>query len=256
MIPNFGSAFLVAMGWVVAGFLGAIPIVLLIRWWSEGYIAGSEFIGIAFMFIVLFALLMGPIPMAAKVIVFILLAASSAGVPYIVAALSKRDVRSFEEEKEINFRAAIEANPGNVAARGELARNLYARGRRSEAIEEMERAIRISPKTTENDQIQLKRWIHERDTEPKAIMVCRWCRKDTPKDRPLCVHCERPTSAVREVSEAVMEDMPDTIRLFLKLIPAMLIAAFIASQLQGIAGALVILILVVASMFWFRSRLA
>jgi tetratricopeptide (TPR) repeat protein len=255
-MPDFGSAFLTALGWVVAGFLGAIPILLLTRWWSEGWVSAAEFFGISFMFVVLFALLMGPISPAAKFVVFLLLALSSVGMPYVVAGLSKRDVKEFEKEKEEMYRAAVASNPGNVAARVELARNLYANGCRNEAIEEMERAIRISPKTTEQEQNLLKRWLKERDAQPDPTMICRWCRQDTPRDRPQCLHCERPTSASREVAQAILEDMPGTLRLALQLLPVIVIGAYLASLMQGIFGNLLILILIVGGLLWFRKRLA
>lgn len=254
MVEGFGSALFTAMGWTVVGFLGAIPILLLTRWWSEGYVSASEFIGIAFMFIVMVALLMSPIPPVSKGVVFLLLAGSSVGMPYFVAHFSKRDAKQFEQEKEMAYRASIANNPGNVAARTEFARNLYGQGRRSEAIEVMEQAVRISPKTTEADQYNLKRWLQERDAAPEPKMICRWCREETLKDRPFCLHCERPTSSAREVRDAVLSDIPETLRLMLKLIPVILIAAFIASNLAGLGLRLLFLILVVGGLVWYRLR--
>ena len=243
------------MGWALAGLLGAIPLVLLLKWWSEGYIEGAEFFGIAAMFVILFALLMGPIPLLGKAVVFILLAGSSVGLPYIVMGLSKRDAKKFEEEKEMAYRATVNANPNNVAARTELARTLYVQGRRSEAIEEMEKVVKLSPNSTETEQYTLKRWIQDRDALPNPTMICRWCREETPRDRPFCIYCDRPTSAAREVAGAIMEDMPGTIRTFLKLLPAVLIVAMIVPLLGTYLGKMLIFCMVVGAMVWFHSRI-
>ena len=251
-----GSAFIAAFGLAMLGMICSIPLLMVFRWWSEGQVNGGEALGLVVMFLLMFACLLGPAPAALKGIIAVIMFGAAVGLAGLPILRDKRDVVQFEEEKEAVYRAAMEANPRNIPARVQLARSLHEQKRLSEAIETLEMAIQLSPSTTEKEKYLLKTWLAEQENRPKSIMICRWCRQDTPLDRPNCVHCGRPIRMSQEMADAIMEDIPGMIRSFLILIPILLVVGFVISHLGSALGGMIIIgILMVAGLWWVRQRL-
>jgi hypothetical protein len=254
-VGAFAQGFIMVGGWLIAGFAACIPTFLVIRWWSEGVISVTEGLGFLSILGLMVLLMIGPTPAPIKTLLFFMIIGVSVAVPLALVGLKKKSENDFENEKEAVYRAALSHNPKNIAARVELARSLYLRGRASEGIEELEAAVQMSPQTTENERLMLNGWRDEQAAKPNAIAICRWCREDTPGDRPVCKHCGRPLSAYKEVAEAVMEDIPGTLRKFMIIIPALLLGGFFISLLSPLAANILILMVITGGMVWIWYRL-
>jgi hypothetical protein len=254
MLDGFQIAFQYAIGFCLVGLVTCVPFLYILRWWSEGTVGALEGGGLIAMYVVLLALLLGPVPTPARVMVFILMAGATLGLVLIPLGVSKAGARSLDSEQEATYRSAIAAHPGNVAARCELANNLYRRGRVSEAIDELEQAVQLSPKTTQTEQITLKRWIEEYQAKPQALVICPFCREDTPAGQSVCQHCGRPLSAMRELADVVKADISGMARFVLIGCLALIPLGFVLSILQPVFATILMTIIVVAGLWWLRSR--
>lgn len=255
MVEGAGQAFFIATGWALAGLIGSIPMLYLIRWWSEGMVTGAEMAAIGFIFLMMLALMFTPLHFTIKAAFFVLLFCASIGLPFITGWFSKRDDKALIEEKEAIYRTAIAANPDNMAAHSALARSLYAQGRMSEAIEEMEKTVQLSPRHCEEERYLLEHWKREQEGLLDLKMICRSCREETLKDRPFCTHCGHPVSAARELKDAMLEDLSGTLKSVMLILPIAIIGAGLASLLRGFLGNLMILLFIVAGLLWIHRRI-
>lgn len=254
MLDGLPFAFQLVFGLCFIGLVGCVPVLLLTRWWSEGTVGGLESFGLFAMYAVLFALLLGPIPNAVRPLILIIMVGGTLALVLIPQANSRSGAKSLDNEQEKTYRAAIAANPGNVAARCELAYNLYRRGRVSEAIDEMEEAVRLSPKTTENEQRALQKWIDELETPRNATVICPFCREDTPANRPECLHCGRSLSGLQELADVLKEDVPGMVRTVVIGALVLIPLGFLLSILKPVFATILMFTIVVAGLWWWRSR--
>ena len=254
MLPGLGLAFELAIGLALAGIVASAFYLTVIRQWSEGSLNGTEALSLGLVFLVLFGVALGPVPLTARAAAAILIVVGSVWL----LSLSRQESqggRSLDRQMESRYRSVLERDPNNVAAMIELGRTLYRQRRIAEAIAEMERAIELSPKTTEDERRLKKYWTEELEKNARSTMICRWCREETPRDLPECRHCGRPTSELREVAEVFREETPSMIRAMIVVLPAVLILGFLLSSLGPLFGSIAVLTVAVGCLWWIHRRM-
>lgn len=254
MLEGLGFAFSFVIGLVLIGFVAAAFLLTIGRWWSEGEITGAQFIGISLTFLLLLVLVLGPVQASTRIPMAVLLIASCLALLVLPVLSSKRSGDAFERDQESLFRSVLDADQGNVAARIELARFLHRNCRYSEAIETLEQAIQLSPKTTIQEQSLLKTWYRQWERQGEPMIICRWCREETPADRPRCKHCNRPIGTRRELAEAFRDNAPEIVKTYLIALPVLAIFGYLLSLLNPIGAMIVMLfgIVVLAIFLWYR----
>jgi hypothetical protein len=247
------QGFILALTWLAAGLMAGAYLLCIFRWWSEGVISGSEFVGITLVFLFLFILTVGSHDAAMRFISAFLLIGGSALLLLAPKIFSGASQKTLSDAREKTYRAAIEANPGNAAARGELAKLLYDLRRHDEAISEMERAVEISPRTTLSESRLLDRWRAERDSRPRETVICRQCREETPRDQPRCIHCGFPLSAAQEVAEYLSGSFSSTLRSMVIALPLLVAVGFLLSR-PGPFGLIFTLLIGVGFGWWWLLK--
>ena len=101
----------------------------------------------------------------------------------------RRSDRALYEQQMAQFRAAIESDTHNLAARGRLAETLYKIGDLDGAIAGYEELVRMSP-TSLDEARRLKYLIQEKDERKTPPIICPSCGAANPPDRTRCYHCE------------------------------------------------------------------
>ncbi len=252
---DVGSAGFVVAGWLLTGVFACVPTFYLFRWWTDATISGAEAVIGALVIAFLMLMMIAPTPDSVKGMIFLMLLVLAVGTPFLYLKQLNASERQLVNEQEQVYRKAIESNPRNVAARVELARNLYPRGHVSEALYQMEAAIRLSPQTTDTAQRLLERWKSEQAGVVIQKVICRFCHEATPMNQPECAACGRPQSTLREIRDDIASDFSHSLKIGGLIGFGLLIAGGLLSLLNGWAANLLIMIGVTALMVWIWRQL-
>jgi len=101
----------------------------------------------------------------------------------------RRTVRALYDEQMVKFRAAIESDPGNLAARGRLAETLYKTGDLDGAIAEYGELLKLSPTSLEEAR-RLTDIMQENERRRTPPIICPSCGASNPPNRTRCYQCE------------------------------------------------------------------
>jgi hypothetical protein len=252
--PDLGFAFFFVIKLAACGLTASVFFLSVFRWWFDGVINGGEFIGLLGVYGILFFLVLGPVSEGVRILSAILMVVGSVCLLLVPWLHAKTESKRLASDKEEAYRAAIAFNPGNVAARIELAMLLNDEKRHSEAISEMQLAVQLSPKTTENERRLLQRWLSERENRPPETMICRWCREETPRNEPRCVHCGRPTGYLQETTEILSEEIPSIVRSMLLIFPILIVLSFLFSRPGPVGILFMMIVALCAAWYWLRKR--
>ena len=174
---------------IVGVILAVIVLVVVISWWSEGYIGATE--GFV-LFVVYGGLVFGLFAIrtsVTRVIIMIPLLASAVWSVYLIKMGS---LQSYYCEKVKQYEATIDFDPQNSAARSKLAKVLYALGQTERAIIEMQMAIDISPTAALEDRHTLKEWQLEDRLIRTGAALCYRCGRENERGLRECVQCGLP----------------------------------------------------------------
>lgn len=144
-MPDFGSAFTLALGWAVLGLIVAIPVSQILRAWAEGTI--DPLMGIALVIAILSLIAMswktqGTFWML--LFVGLLLFVCAAG-PFLSTYLEWSAHREMRDEDIEKCRAAIEHDPNNASAHAFLADALMKKRSYTAAAAQYQAAIELNP---------------------------------------------------------------------------------------------------------------
>lgn len=159
-------------------------VFLVMYWWSEGMIDGSEAIilGAVYGCLAIGAFAADSVPM------FLLAVVPLAGaVAYTWYSFKLGGLRSFYKARCQEYMTTIEADPSNFAARQFLAQCLYNMGDLDRAIDEMEVAVQMRDNI--ENQYTLNKWQKERYERDSLNPICRWCRTENAMGARKCVKC-------------------------------------------------------------------
>lgn len=170
----------------------AVPLLALVRWWSEGVITGAVFAALASLYALAMAVVLGPSPMAVKCGMMALVVGAAVGLPILNRQLLRIDNRMLVSEMEAAYRRAIEASPSNAAAYARLADLMYREGRVGEAIATMRRAVQLSPQTMEREKLRLDGWLEDLQKQRRPIEFCPRCRAENMAGNRRCEACGGP----------------------------------------------------------------
>jgi len=110
-------------------------------------------------------------------------------IPVAMSRLEKKSDKDYYDERIEEYRAAIEADPRNMAARSKLGDTLYNRGRLDEAIEVYTEIVTLAPNNGPDAQ-RLRSMQRERDEKIVPPITCPSCGRRNPGDRTKCGICE------------------------------------------------------------------
>jgi hypothetical protein len=96
--------------------------------------------------------------------------------------------------------------------------------------------------------------MEELEAQPQALVICPFCREDTPAGKPVCQHCGRTLSGLQELTDVVKADIPGMIRFVIIGLLVLIPLGFALSMLQPVFATILTTMIVVAGMWWLRSR--
>lgn len=200
---NIGYAFGLALSWALLGIIGGMILHRIVWAYMEGAIGGTQFIVIAGLLIGLLICIITAPTMPLMGVVACIIVAIFIAIPIVTSRLEKREMRVFYDDKLQSYRANIEKDPRNLAARSKLADALYDMGRLNEAVAVQEELLRLNPKDREVEyKLRLmKEEIDEKVCPPKT---CPSCGHKNPGLRCTCESCESSLSAVSEFKRWLM----------------------------------------------------
>lgn len=177
--------YLIALCLVIA----SIPIIKLAGWIVEGSIdTGPGLLGI-FMYIALIAGVMGS-PDALKVILILVLIASSLLMPFIGSVADTAKLKAMEVDEVARSSQILEKDPNNAPARIALAKGLHKQGRLDEAIEQADWVMQAFPGLSGRLRPEVDSWKRERDRGGTLdIIICHRCHSENPAVAARCMDC-------------------------------------------------------------------
>jgi hypothetical protein len=237
---------------VVGGlaFMGIMAGLMLrvLDWYIEGAISGLMCVIIVGLCVgLMISIILSPTS-SGKVVVAVLIVLFFVGLIVASRLLDRRDTRAFEAERMAGFREAIAIDPGNLAARTNLAKTLYEVGRLDEAIDEMSEVVRRSPGNRE-ETYRLNQFIREREEWQSPPIACPSCGHQNSGDRTRCENCESQLNIGREIRDWLRNGgLKQVIIYWCVVMGIMTSALFMLSWLSMLGRVLVVsLILLVAT---------
>lgn len=248
-----GNVFLIVGAVTLIGIVGGIVLHSILSLYLEGGISGSlcVLIGLLYILIVvsIFALQL-------YVAIFLLLVL---GAGLLLSQLREGGAqRRFNRDRIEQFRRTIDSDPSNLAARGRLARELYAIGRLEEAIAEQTALVTLSPHDRAETQ-RLRNYMEELDEKGAKPVKCPGCGHMNPHGRTKCEDCECELSALKELRKWLagggLRQIVITWAISMGAITLVLLGFTMLSMPAriGLAAALLIIVIVGAMVHYYRS---
>ena len=160
-MPDTGTAFTMAFGFAILGLIAAIPILQILRAWSEGTIDGLGAIGVVLVIFTLFAAVWQTAGTIAMLLFVALLLLICIGGPIWWTITNKKENADFRDGKIEKCREALERDPDNSSAHAFLGDALMEKKSFIAAVVQYEEAIKIAP----ND----RRWQTKLKTAQAAL---------------------------------------------------------------------------------------
>jgi len=170
--------------YLIGGGIAVGCVFLVMYWWSEGMIDGSEAIilGVVYGCLAIGAFAAESVPM------FLLAVVPLGGaVGYTCYSFKLGGLRRFYKARCREYMTTIEADPTNFAARLFLAQSLYHMGDLDRAVDEMEVAVQMGAGI--ESEYLLDRWQKERYERDSLNPICRWCRTENEIGARKCDRC-------------------------------------------------------------------
>jgi len=169
---------------LIGAAIAVACVFLVMYWWSEGMIDGSE----AFILAVVYGCLAIGTFAANSVWMFLMAAVPLGGaIGYTWYSFKWGGLRSFYKARCRDYMATIQADPTNFAARQFLAQALYSTGELDRAIDEMEVAVQMGSGL--EAQHALNQWHKERHMRDSLNPICRYCRTENARGARKCAQC-------------------------------------------------------------------
>ncbi|MCX6346289.1 MAG: hypothetical protein NT018_14650 [Armatimonadetes bacterium] len=168
-----------AFGVILAG----ICFFLVLYWWSEGMIEGSE----AFILATVYCGLAFGIFVSEGWMWLLAFITFVGAIAYTLYSFKLGGMRAIYRNQCKTYMLTIQADPSNRAAREYLAQTLYNMGELERSVEEMAFAVKMGGDM--EAQYRLNQWereLHERDS---LNPICRWCRTENQQDARICIKC-------------------------------------------------------------------
>jgi len=164
--------------------LALILFFVVLGWWADGVLAGSEAATLVAVFGALAIGFFAAEHTWQRIVAFVPLAGGGA---YVVYSIKMGGVREYYKRKLDQYMRAIEFDPGNLAARQFLADTLYGRGKLDQAIDELRVAVDMG--SGFESEYKLKKWERERYLRDTPNAICRWCGTEHPPKTRSCEKC-------------------------------------------------------------------
>lgn len=169
---------------VFFGIIAGVLLQAIIGRYIEGAMGAVECTLVAGIYVgIVVSIMSGQIILAGVllvVLIFLLLLPTLQG---------RRTTRALYDEQMAKFRAAIESDPGNLAARGRLAETLYKTGDLDGAIAEYGDLLKLSPTSLEEAR-RLTDIMQENERRRTPPIICPSCGASNPPNRTHCYQCE------------------------------------------------------------------
>lgn len=163
----------------------------------EGEIGGLECIVMAGLFVgLVLCIITAPESPRNGLIGFITLLAV-AGIPAGKWYLNRKSTKVYFDERIDGYQSAIMNDPGNLAAREQLAEAFYELGRLTESIAQYTLLLEQSPKNREAA-YRLRYIQRELSERVASARVCPSCGHNNPGDRTKCESCEGDLSVMTQ----------------------------------------------------------
>lgn len=182
---------------VIPGVCGAVFLMIIagllfhkiLGAYIEGSINALQFIimGAAFMVAAVSVMLVPN--MILKVLIVILIIAVFSFESHISKWFNKKQISNFTEDRIERYKAAIESDPRNLAARGAFVDALRSLGRYDEAVDEQTIILNYTPDDVE-EKYKMKSLIEEREEKITGITICPHCGFRNQGGLQVCRNCE------------------------------------------------------------------
>ena len=235
-MPGLEIAFTFAIGMALFGIIAGFVLHRIIGMYIEGAMGGIECLVIAGLYLGLVISIITIPPL--RVPLSLLLIAVLVLLPVLTRRSDKKDTHRYNDERMVQFREAIAADPLNLAARSRLAATLQREGRIDEAIAEYSEIMRIAPQSRD-EAYRLKLLIQEREDIKEPPVECPSCGHHNHPSRTRCENCEGDLKFSSELKKWLVKGGLKQIAIS-----------------GGIAVGVITLALFILSMFSFVGRIA
>ncbi|HEY3283626.1 MAG TPA: tetratricopeptide repeat protein [Armatimonadota bacterium] len=234
----------------VAGLVLSIPVMVLLRCWSEGSVSGSTALAaIGGCFLLVFAIL-GPTTPATKLVLLVLMVGGGLALPFLSQHLDASSAVDLEARKEREYREALSHNPTNVAARAYLAESLATQGRLDEAIEELQTAVDASPRVTQQEARRLRELQTQRARLAAPPRFCPHCHEENGSTRRTCLACGGSLTHSQALKDDLRESRSRVMASLMPAIPLILAVIAVCSLLPSPLNALCGITAMVGALIW------
>lgn len=185
----YGQAYAIAFGAALGGALFGILTGIVLHRILGAYIEGSIGPYGCIVFGGLFLVIAGAVVVFHSWILLVFMALLVALTPLLRRRAETVETRRYYDERIQQCVEALQADPGNMAARSRLAETLQKEGRLDEAIEQYSEIVRLTPRNLE-DAYKLRQLIQERDERRDPLITCPKCGRKNARSRLHCAGCE------------------------------------------------------------------
>jgi ribosomal protein L40E len=205
-------------------------------------------------FIVMIAIVFAMPSPVAKVVLSILTVSALVLRHHFFHLAGQRIHKAIDDTYMTNYRAAIEEDPTNLAARSLLANSLYKQGRLDEAISTLQELVERAPDSYQ-DAHRLKRLIEEREEQAHPPVICIHCRFHNPPGAKICGDCGREPGAIADFRDRLRDiDAKRLLVIYAIWVAAATIALFMLSRLNVVFQILVVALLLIAAILYWMVR--
>jgi hypothetical protein len=191
---------------VLGSIICSIPVMKLIHLWMDNSIEPLLAICVIVSYFGLLSMIIVS-PGFLQIILLILIVISSIALHQITSAWDQRACKKMENDQYDNYVKQLDADPQNPIAREEVAKILYKRGKKDEAIEQMEWLLATFPSLAMRYRPQIDYWKHSlNDQSVHGHIFCDKCHAENPYNASYCMECGAPFGFLSGVLNNLNED--------------------------------------------------
>jgi len=200
---SVGSVMVIVSVFVFVAIAVGFGLHKIIGWYLDGVMSGTQSMLTGAFYITTIALIIAFRLPIIRIVLSVLLLAVFLLLSSVTKRIDRRSSHLLDDEKMEQYRKAISADPGNLAARSRLAEALYNQGRLDEAIEELRETVKRSPSSTSDVQ-RLRYFEREKDERRDPTIACPSCGHKNPHGHTVCTKCGSELSISKEIRKWLM----------------------------------------------------